>query len=76
METGLAQADVAYGLNVSRSVVQRLWNQFQSENSVSRRPVPGLQCVTTHSEDSFLALTASSKKEDPYLLHPVSSDLQ
>ncbi|GFV66111.1 uncharacterized protein TNCV_1649231 [Trichonephila clavipes] len=38
---GLSQADVARRLNVSRSVVQRLWDQYQSEDSVSRRPVPG-----------------------------------
>ncbi|GFT64514.1 HTH_Tnp_Tc3_2 domain-containing protein [Trichonephila clavipes] len=41
MEMGLSQADVARRLNVSRSVVQRLWNQYQSEDSVSRRPVLG-----------------------------------
>ncbi|GFU68880.1 hypothetical protein TNCV_1548641 [Trichonephila clavipes] len=34
-------ADAARRLNVSRSVVQRLWDQYQSEDSVSRRPVPG-----------------------------------
>ncbi|GFV66110.1 transposable element Tcb2 transposase [Trichonephila clavipes] len=38
MEMGLSQADVARRLNVSRSVVQRLWDQYQSEDSVSRRP--------------------------------------
>ncbi|GFV31526.1 uncharacterized protein TNCV_1687921 [Trichonephila clavipes] len=38
---GLSQADAARRLNVSRSVVQRLWDQYQSEDSVSRRPVPG-----------------------------------
>ncbi|GFV72846.1 hypothetical protein TNCV_1325571 [Trichonephila clavipes] len=35
---GLSQADAARRLNVSRSVVQRLWDQYQSEDSVSRRP--------------------------------------
>ncbi|GFY02409.1 hypothetical protein TNCV_3502901 [Trichonephila clavipes] len=39
MEMGLSQADAARRLNVSRSVVQRLWDQYQSEDSVSRRPV-------------------------------------
>ncbi|GFV22166.1 transposable element Tcb2 transposase, partial [Trichonephila clavipes] len=34
------EADAARRLNVSRSVVQRLWDQYQSEDSVSRRPVP------------------------------------
>ncbi|GFT36344.1 transposable element Tcb2 transposase [Trichonephila clavipes] len=39
MEMGLSQADAARRLSVSRSVVQRLWDQYQSEDSVSRRPV-------------------------------------
>ncbi|GFW01197.1 transposable element Tcb2 transposase [Trichonephila clavipes] len=44
---GLSQADAARRLNVSRSVVQRLWDQYQSEASVSRRPVPGRPRATT-----------------------------
>ena len=47
MEIGLSQADAARYLNVSHSVVQRLWNQFQMTDSVSRRPVPGQPRVTT-----------------------------
>ncbi|GFV74821.1 HTH_Tnp_Tc3_2 domain-containing protein [Trichonephila clavipes] len=53
MEMGLSQADVARRLNVSRSVVQRLWDQYQSEDSVSRRPVPGRSRATTPAEDRF-----------------------
>ncbi|GFW90266.1 transposable element Tcb2 transposase [Trichonephila clavipes] len=56
MEMGLSQADAARRLNVSRSVVQRLWDQYQSEDSVSRRPVPGRPRATTPAEDRFLAL--------------------
>ncbi|GFV24096.1 uncharacterized protein TNCV_3583391 [Trichonephila clavipes] len=37
-EMRLSHPDAARRLNVSRSVVQRLWDQYQS-NSVSRRPV-------------------------------------
>ncbi|GFV31957.1 uncharacterized protein TNCV_2006241 [Trichonephila clavipes] len=47
------QADAARRLNVSRSVVQRLWDQYQSEDSVSRRPVPGRPRATTPAEDRF-----------------------
>ncbi|GFV62391.1 transposable element Tc3 transposase [Trichonephila clavipes] len=57
---GLSQADAARRLNVSRSVVQRLWDQYQSEDSVSRRPVPGRPRATTPAEDRFLALSAGS----------------
>ncbi|GFW75125.1 transposable element Tcb2 transposase [Trichonephila clavipes] len=53
MEMGLSQADVARRLNVSRSVVQRLWDLYQSEDSVSRRPVPGRPRATTPAEDRF-----------------------
>ncbi|GFV80915.1 transposable element Tcb2 transposase [Trichonephila clavipes] len=56
MEMGLSQADVFRRLKVSRSVVQRLWDQYQSEDSVSRRPVPGRPRATTPAEDRFLAL--------------------
>ncbi|GFV44668.1 uncharacterized protein TNCV_212221 [Trichonephila clavipes] len=59
---GLSQADAARRLNVSRSVVQRLWDQYQSEDSVSRRPVPGRPRATTPAEDSFLALSARRRR--------------
>ncbi|GFU35758.1 hypothetical protein TNCV_2955151, partial [Trichonephila clavipes] len=48
--------------NVSRSVVQRLWDQYQSEDSVSRRPVPGRPRATTPAEDRFLALSARRRR--------------
>ncbi|GFW56585.1 transposable element Tc3 transposase [Trichonephila clavipes] len=61
MEMGLSQADAARRLNVSRSVVQRLWDQYQSEDSVSR-PVPGRPQATTPAEDRFLALSARRRR--------------
>ncbi|GFV27574.1 paired domain-containing protein [Trichonephila clavipes] len=59
---GLSQADAARRLNVSHNVVQRLWDQYQSEDSVSRRPVPGRPRATTPAEDRFLALSARRRK--------------
>ncbi|GFS89518.1 uncharacterized protein TNCV_1810181 [Trichonephila clavipes] len=59
---GISQADVARRLNVSRSVVQRLWDQYQSEDSVSRRPVTGRPRATTPAEDRFLALSARRRR--------------
>ncbi|GFW92363.1 paired domain-containing protein [Trichonephila clavipes] len=59
---GLSQADAARRLNVSRSVVQRLWDQYQSEDYVSRRPVPGRPRATTPAEDRFLALSARRRR--------------
>ncbi|GFW84771.1 transposable element Tcb2 transposase [Trichonephila clavipes] len=62
MEMGLSQADAARRLNVSRSVVQRLWDQYQFEDSVSRRPVPGRPRATTPAEDRFLSLSARRRR--------------
>ncbi|GFY14107.1 transposable element Tcb2 transposase [Trichonephila clavipes] len=62
MEMGLSQTDAARRLNVSRSVVQRLWDEYQSEDSVSRSPVPGPPRATTPAEDRFLALSARRRR--------------
>ncbi|GBL74437.1 Transposable element Tcb2 transposase [Araneus ventricosus] len=62
MEMGLSQANAARRLNVSRSVVQRLWDQYQSEDSVSRRHVSGRPRVTIPAEDRFLALSARRRR--------------
>ncbi|GBM95121.1 hypothetical protein AVEN_258185-1 [Araneus ventricosus] len=62
MEMWLSQADAARRLNVSHSVVQRLWDQYQSEDSVSKRHVSGQSRVTTPAEDRFLALPARRKR--------------
>ncbi|GFU79679.1 transposable element Tc3 transposase [Trichonephila clavipes] len=62
MEMGLSQADAARRLNVSRSVVQRLWDQYQSEDSVSRRPVPGRPRATTPAEDRFSSSFGTKEK--------------
>ncbi|GFV60586.1 transposable element Tcb2 transposase [Trichonephila clavipes] len=62
MEMGLSQADAARRLNVSRSVVQRLWDQYQSEDSVSRRPVPGRPRTTTPLRRPFSSSFGTKEK--------------
>ncbi|GFW02050.1 transposable element Tcb2 transposase [Trichonephila clavipes] len=62
MKMGLSQADAARRLNVSRSVVHRLWNQYQTEVSVSRRHVPGQPRATTPAGDRFIALSARRRR--------------
>ncbi|GFV73668.1 hypothetical protein TNCV_3200431 [Trichonephila clavipes] len=54
MEMGLSRAYADRRLNVSRNVVQGLWDQIIFEDSVSRRYVP--QSTTTYhtSETYFL----------------------
>ncbi|GBM59203.1 hypothetical protein AVEN_150726-1 [Araneus ventricosus] len=47
---------------MSPSVVQRLWDQYQFEDSLSRRHVSGRSRVTTPVEDRFLALSARRRR--------------
>ncbi|GBL83249.1 hypothetical protein AVEN_44480-1 [Araneus ventricosus] len=47
---------------MSSSVVHRLWDQYQSEDSVSRRRVSGRPRVTTPAEDRFLALSSQKRR--------------
>lgn len=56
MEAGQSQADVARWLNVNRSVVSRMWQQFLQFGNVSRRPGQGRPRVTTEREDRYLTL--------------------
>ncbi|GFS67651.1 hypothetical protein TNCV_4363431 [Trichonephila clavipes] len=49
-------------LNVSRSVVHRLWNQYQTEASVSRRHIPGLPRAAIPAGDRFIALSAHKRR--------------
>ena len=62
MGMGLSQADAARCLIVSHSVVQQLWNHFQTTDSVSRRLVPSRPRVTTPAEDRYLALLARRRR--------------
>ncbi|GFW76393.1 uncharacterized protein TNCV_1581721 [Trichonephila clavipes] len=48
---GLSQADADRSRNVSRSGVHCLWNQYQTEASVSRRHVPGRPRTITPARD-------------------------
>ncbi|GBN03484.1 hypothetical protein AVEN_146127-1 [Araneus ventricosus] len=58
MEMGLTQVDAVRRLSVSNSVVQRLLDQLQSENLVSRKLIPGRARVRTSSEYLIPALPA------------------
>ncbi|GFW41238.1 uncharacterized protein TNCV_1470511 [Trichonephila clavipes] len=59
------EADVARRLSV-RSVVQRLWDQYQSEDSVSRRPVPGRPRLQHLQKTVFLAHFSGTKEKNHY----------
>ncbi|GBM45242.1 hypothetical protein AVEN_140137-1 [Araneus ventricosus] len=65
MEMGLTQTAAARRFNVSRSVVQRHRDEFQSENSVYRRPVSRSATCFNPCRRS-LSSTFGLKKEDQY----------
>ncbi|GFX77751.1 HTH_Tnp_Tc3_2 domain-containing protein [Trichonephila clavipes] len=54
--------EVARLLNVSRSAVHRLWNQYQTEASESRRHVPGRPRATAPAGDRFIAHSARRRR--------------
>ncbi|GFW29481.1 transposable element Tcb2 transposase [Trichonephila clavipes] len=62
MEIGLSQADAASHLNVSCSVVHRLWNQYQTVAFVCRRHVPARPRATTPTGDRFITLSARRRR--------------
>ncbi|GFU95554.1 HTH_Tnp_Tc3_2 domain-containing protein [Trichonephila clavipes] len=63
VEMGLAQADAARRLNVSRSEGHCLWNQHQTVSSVSRRHVSGRPRATTPAGDRFIALSTRIRRK-------------
>ena len=72
LEAGQRQADVARWLNVDRSVVSRLWQQFQTTQSASRRYSQGRPRATTVSEDRYVRLSARrSRTSTPTQLRAV-----
>ncbi|GFY26853.1 HTH_Tnp_Tc3_2 domain-containing protein [Trichonephila clavipes] len=78
MEMGLSQAGAVRCLNVPRRVVYRLWNQYQTEASVSRRHVAGQPRAITPAGVRFIALSARRRRRTsvPQLVadHSVASD--
>ncbi|GFU05057.1 transposable element Tcb2 transposase [Trichonephila clavipes] len=58
LESGQTQRSVADAVGVARSVVARLWNQFQETGNVRRRPGVGRPRATTSTDDRYIQLTA------------------
>lgn len=62
IEAGQSIKDVALFFGVDHSVISRLWTQFQTSQTVVRRPVPGRPRVTAPSEDRYIALVAKRNR--------------
>ncbi|GFW85067.1 transposable element Tcb1 transposase [Trichonephila clavipes] len=57
-EAGQSITEGALFFGVHHSVISRLWNQFQTTQTVVRRPVRGRPRVTTPAEDRYIAIVA------------------
>ncbi|GBM35824.1 hypothetical protein AVEN_43513-1 [Araneus ventricosus] len=58
LEAGQSQAEVARWLNMSPSEVHRLWKQFLTTDSASRRFSQGRPTAATSVNDRYLSLCA------------------
>lgn len=58
----LSQIDTDRRHHVSRSMDQRFWDQYQSEDSVSRKHIPSRLLVTSSAEEHFLALSGRRRR--------------
>ena len=58
LQTESRQVDVARNLNVSQSVVSRLWNRYQNFRRVADLPRTGRPRVTTRRQDQLLVTQA------------------
>lgn len=62
MKMELSQIDTDRRHHVSRSMDQRFWDQYQSEDSVSRKHIPSRLLVTSSAEEHFLALSGRRRR--------------
>ncbi|GFX20963.1 HTH_Tnp_Tc3_2 domain-containing protein [Trichonephila clavipes] len=60
IEAGQSITDVALFFSVHHSVISRLWKQFQTTQTVVRRPVDPR--VTTPAEDRYIAIVAKRNR--------------
>lgn len=63
LEAGQSQAEVARWLQVAPKVVSRLWNQFPTSGTVTRKPGQGRPRATTPAQDRYLALSARRHRQ-------------
>ncbi|GFU88587.1 HTH_Tnp_Tc3_2 domain-containing protein [Trichonephila clavipes] len=62
IEAGQSITGVAIFFGVHHSVISRLWKQFQTTQTVVRRPAGGRTSVTTPAEDQYIAVVAKRNR--------------
>lgn len=62
LQAGQSQRNVAAQLNVSQSVISRLWNRFQQTNNVQQRPRSGRPRCTTARQDRYICNLARRRR--------------
>ncbi|GFU38362.1 transposable element Tcb1 transposase [Trichonephila clavipes] len=62
IEAGQSITNVALFFGVHHSVIPRLWKQFQTTQTVVRRPVGGHLRITTPAEDRYIAIVAKRNR--------------
>ena len=63
LQTGPSQRQVGAQLNVSHTVIERLWTRYQQANSVQRRPKSGRPKSTTAHQDPSNSLASEAKSD-------------
>ncbi|GFY03330.1 transposable element Tcb2 transposase [Trichonephila clavipes] len=63
IEVGQSITVVALLFGVHHSVIPRLWKQFQTPQTIVRRPVGGGPRVTTTAEDRYIAIVAKRNRK-------------
>jgi Transposase and inactivated derivatives len=58
IQEGLTFRRVAVDLNVSPSVIRRLWNRYDETGQFTRRVGQGRGCMTTPQDDDHLCVAA------------------
>ncbi|UYV83102.1 hypothetical protein LAZ67_22002217 [Cordylochernes scorpioides] len=63
MEAGQSQVEVAKWLNVNKSVVSKIWEQFIETGTIKRKEGSGRKRKTATSEDRYLVVTVKRHRE-------------
>ncbi|GFW91238.1 HTH_Tnp_Tc3_2 domain-containing protein [Trichonephila clavipes] len=64
IEAGQSITDVALFFGFHHFVISRLWKQFQTTQTVVRRPIGGRPRVTIPAEDRFIAIVAKRNRRE------------